>query len=490
MMGAIWRKEWIMPYESAWSIFEKFIYANVIERKELLKAMGNEHVKKIKGTHIGNRFRDLLTLNGFDAQNIHNYMKCNLHQITRDTIQKLLHPLSEENADIWFSKSLRWCNDCLQFGYHSLIHQFVLFNTCPFHCQPLINFCPKCHTEIPFLLSDISLSDAFTCKCGYVFADMSTRWEKWNSTLEILDPSIMGWIGEYDNTLKKDKWLYIPKYVDFQTLSNRVFTQQNNVYRLRPSDSTLNSDDNLLHDISKNNRQIFKSVDKYLRKKLLYKHKACIKRLQYMLKRDGENFLPICPCAYAYVFWKQSLLDLPQFYGTVNGLQKGRGSYKPDFHMVAPIFKEQLKQLFDKATKVPRIMEEPTKGAIKWILNTASAYLYLRFFSNWLEFAEEGARLEQAPRKDMFHKIVNSGIRFVFHYSEDPIEGSTIQFIDNKNSLLKEKISSIKCKKMRSMNRQMRSFTPIAVSMMSFDDRQLKKELQVYVDQYVAKLCL
>jgi len=89
-MNIVWRKEWIRPYESAWSILEKFRYANVVDRSTIIRAFGIEKVQKIKGSHIGDQFRDLLYLIGLDPSLTESYLSFDLHTHNDQTSSCLL----------------------------------------------------------------------------------------------------------------------------------------------------------------------------------------------------------------------------------------------------------------------------------------------------------------------------------------------------------------------------------------------------------------
>lgn len=66
-------------------------------------------------------------------------------------------------------------------------------------------------------------------------------------------------------------------------------------------------------------RDSYLVVEKNLRSRLLKGHKNCIERFQFMLKERGADFPPICPFAYAYVFWRKSLLQYEKFYSPPRG---------------------------------------------------------------------------------------------------------------------------------------------------------------------------
>lgn len=78
-MNVVWRKEWIYEYEyeSPWSVFEKMALVNLADRNEILQIFGSAHVKNIK-YYIGDKQRELLQLNGFHLERLHQTLDFNL----------------------------------------------------------------------------------------------------------------------------------------------------------------------------------------------------------------------------------------------------------------------------------------------------------------------------------------------------------------------------------------------------------------------------
>ncbi|MFF2890027.1 TniQ family protein [Paenibacillus sp. NPDC057967] len=188
-MNVVWRKEWIKPDESLWSILEKFAYVSCVERRDMLKMLGSNEVKKIKNTMIGDKRRELFQLSGFDSEQLNSLLGTHLYDHNKSIINVLIKPLHyyRKPDRTWFYVSLRWCPTCLDSGFHSWLHQFILVTCCPYHGSLLLDKCPCCNEGIPFLFSDKKLSDPFMCKCGYSLSDVyKTRWLKWNTNITVL----------------------------------------------------------------------------------------------------------------------------------------------------------------------------------------------------------------------------------------------------------------------------------------------------------------
>jgi hypothetical protein len=155
-VNIIWRKEWTQEYETPWSIFEKVSLANLAARNVILREFGSNDVKKLKST-IGNIWREFFTLEGFDEEILTYVLGFNLKYLNNQTINKIIGPLQKYHQwpDFWFRSHLRWCQHCLSTGFHSWLHQFILIDKCPYHEVAMIEECPNCSKQIPFLLSRV-----------------------------------------------------------------------------------------------------------------------------------------------------------------------------------------------------------------------------------------------------------------------------------------------------------------------------------------------
>ncbi|WP_240421191.1 TniQ family protein [Paenibacillus periandrae] len=150
-MVIVWRKQWVSPFESPWSIFEKIALANQVKRDEILHRMGSTDVKNIKNKKYGDNRRELFTLSGFDSEFVQNTLGYDLIGHNKSIIARLMQPVSyyRELQDSWFFNRLRWCQECIQVGQHSLLHQFKLIKRCPVHETILFDSCPSCLKQFP-----------------------------------------------------------------------------------------------------------------------------------------------------------------------------------------------------------------------------------------------------------------------------------------------------------------------------------------------------
>ncbi len=120
----IWKKEWVRPFESAFSVLLNFCKVNVISGTKAINIIYNACNK-----NPGNYY-DMLVPEWY-IEKMQMFIK--MHSPTRDTMLQY---------------KLYFCPECQKLGYHSVFHQ--LFNTkiCPFHNIPL----EPCRTENNYVM--------------------------------------------------------------------------------------------------------------------------------------------------------------------------------------------------------------------------------------------------------------------------------------------------------------------------------------------------
>ena len=65
--------------------------------------------------------------------------------------------------------TLRYCRSCLGVGFHSPIHQLLLFERCVWHDEPLQAACPSCGDPLRFAIQDPVFRVPYGCRCGHRF---------------------------------------------------------------------------------------------------------------------------------------------------------------------------------------------------------------------------------------------------------------------------------------------------------------------------------
>ncbi len=74
-----------------------------------------------------------------------------------------------------FHDGLRYCAECMRFGWHSILFQHRLVRTCPLHGCPLRTGCPNCQLPIVPTLSYVAVNPMCCGACG---ASLTCRFPK------------------------------------------------------------------------------------------------------------------------------------------------------------------------------------------------------------------------------------------------------------------------------------------------------------------------
>ncbi|MMZ43443.1 hypothetical protein D1872_49920 [compost metagenome] len=327
---------------------------------------------------IGDKRKELIQLRGFDSKKLEEYLGEDLVSLNKSAISTILKPVEYYRKPIrtWLPQTLKWCPKCITNGYHSWLHQFSLVHSCPIHQIDLLSSCPKCLNQIPFLISDFALNEPFTCKCGCKLADFGcTPWSKWNLEVDIADSSVSKWIEESGGD-DFNRLLFIPHISSIQhfTLEPRVkskyffgakvVSMEDNLYR-----------DEFDDEVYTENSRCFKAIDQYIRRKFIKKHLKCILMLQELRKNENEEFPPICPYAYAYVFWKKTLLRREHFY---NNLVISRR--KPGITVVTELIESIIDDYKTMLFAHTNLSTYDNKEMFHWVINRVTSELCLNYF--------------------------------------------------------------------------------------------------------------
>jgi hypothetical protein len=321
-----WNKKWINHFESPWSIFEKFKYANVVGSSDVLTIFTRDGCKSLKKIFWTNLDRDLLMLANIDDAKSKSILGLSLHENNKIMIVKILSPYFNVDFDNhhYFRDNLTFCMECIQLGFHSLFHQFRLVNQCPFHLIPLHHVCPKCKRTYQYALTDRNWSHAFCCKCGFKYLNSSnvsfTELWKWKD-LEITDQDLRYWLS------CRERFEY---FIDLRSISRNKSVRQNllsrpydigNKYvisykKQNPIISKYRKDEHnseLECEIVKTMRSVQKAIVRHIRRHVISKHKSCVFRLV-----RGFPDETTCPFAYAYVLWRQKIDNFKQYWQVDN----------------------------------------------------------------------------------------------------------------------------------------------------------------------------
>jgi hypothetical protein len=482
--------------ETPWSIFEKVCLANHVTRTEVLRTFGTEDVKKIKSPTIGDSRRELIQLSGFDPLLLEQTLEHDIVGQNKKVISNLLKPIHyyKNHITTWFPQTLRWCEQCMSRGYHSWLHQFFLNKCCPIHNSNLIEHCPACLKSIPFLISDKSLGDPFTCKCGHKIANsFDYQRTEWNYIFDITDDAVNNWIGEGETCWGNNhRLLFDPSAASTSMIRMHpaiTYRSQYKPEKLIPNEYlTREPYKELIRELYKENISNFRSIDNYIKNKLLCKHHNCIRILQFLKKEEEGDFYPICPYAYAYVFWRQTLLRSTHFYE-----QQYRLVNYGKLYFATKLLEPKIIDMKDRLMQHTNMDEKSNRNLIHWVINRYTIEYCMNFFYQWLHIARAGAEEISVPSWAEFRRMVDrSQPQIIYKHPFDVKANHEVEVVISPYKLNRF-IENMECvtntKKLKNEYKSLHSYTPMNMAMRMYDDpTDNNKELSRYVDWYVSRL--
>lgn len=150
-----WVENSIRPYESQWSILNKFFALNVVTSGTFAKEFFTHgHFNAIETSVLGDpisfdyhKFYSALGLKAKD------YKLCSLSYLKKGLVG------IEKN-------SLKYCPICIEFYYHSIFFQLEWLKTCPIHDIPLISKCLSCDATLSTRITPSIIRNPYCCaKC-------------------------------------------------------------------------------------------------------------------------------------------------------------------------------------------------------------------------------------------------------------------------------------------------------------------------------------
>lgn len=386
-------------------MFEKYIKLNSISKHDLLKHIGVQEIKELKNHSIGDKHRNMLTLDGIENSN-EGLFGIDLKIFNQQNISKITNRLSTpmfEQTKL-FRTNLTWCEDCMKYGYHSLLHQFELLKHCPFHLNPLKQACPHCHAKLPYSITDKGYSGSFLCECGFAISD--SHFENWRYTPTVVCKDTQSWLNE--SNFKSKILIFIPESI-FNVVDPLKLIVHTNRRILKTTEiyiKAFNNDQLHLNEMNKHisgnisvnynyssgffnrlfesTKNAFKGINSYLRKTVLESHMNCTDKV---CQKTNE------PCFYiwAYNHWLRSLFGSElnfrnvivfKDHGRLHEFSVTGIPYKNDLYKLYRAVLTSLHNDFlDKSIAV--------EAVIKWIIAGAAANYYLQGFYSWLDAAKQ-----------------------------------------------------------------------------------------------------
>jgi hypothetical protein len=462
----VWREQWVSPFESMWSIFEKFKFVNCASVRDIFELFGTDETKRIKSRIYGSVHRRCTYLSGLDNDSVTSVFLQPLIKINNQNVKKLVGQLPyEETHYSYIRDELYFCPLCIKKGFHSLFHQFCLMHECPYHKIPLQTGCPSCKVTIPFELTDSYTSEPFRCKCGYSFLDPTIQdilvpnWEQ-IPLKQIKSKEILKLLNMLPKQSERLKECHIPLYLDLEenpdllkyilsaitpTFSKGLKMARHNIVVSTPNIrnslgveekenkkfNTFFREVNYFDEIYNSSLKTIKSIDSHLKKTILINHKSCIKHSFEWYGGEDEDEFP-CLLALAYEHWIRFI------YGYENNIYVKQftsyRNYPAELEFASKLDDKYLTRLYEALSYYIGDLREESWAANKWIFNRVLSHLLISNFHNWIEVSRQ-AIMERTKYKSIPYKLNKFNFPFYiiiipknknnpleFHWWNEPFE--------------------------------------------------------------------
>ncbi|MDQ0914663.1 hypothetical protein [Paenibacillus sp. V4I5] len=380
-----WRNEWIHPFESMWSIFEKFKFANQVNSIEILCEFGTERVKNLKVLD-GSEIRNLYSMEGFDINLLTKAFTFNVIEHNTYSLETIVDVLKRKyfGYECFFHDTFVYCQICMSEGHHSLFHQFKLLRKCPFHMCELIYNCPNCKNKIRYMLLRDKELKPFMCICGHLLFRRSVGWiNLWSTKRIINDPLLLEWL----NHSNRGRRLYFYENKIWENIRGLEMCLEvlEKSYIAEESNRNLNTRINKVeYGWELNDKlyalviDVFKSIDRHIKKSLKSEHKYCLnKTRKYFYNRNVEKN---CECSVAYMTWRNTLLVADPKYWEYIHLGVRPTKFNHGFAIPFLMIHEQIDHFVDYWRMNKEIKTTKDVTALKWMIGRITGALLIAYW--------------------------------------------------------------------------------------------------------------
>ncbi|PFH91406.1 hypothetical protein [Bacillus sp. AFS088145] len=400
----VWNNNWIKEFESLWSILQKMNFANGAHQGEIFAILGkNESCDW--NPFLSFKKGNLINQLHFDKIKLQKYELTKLFQESKTFIKQMASSVGIAAHHVFENDVLRFCEKCLEFGYHSNLHQLRFVTNCPFHDKELIERCPVCFRRYAFNLTNPNLTKPYVCLCGHCYMDV-------NHSIKMFK------LFQKKLKVKETYMLDIKLITEDAFMSRVVFSEigtpqelKNHVHRVLQLKQTGSIGGGYVTSISiskqnqyaikkqinpylessetyNDQRAIYKSIARMLRNTVMKCHRGCVRNLS--LK---GSFSDVCHYAHAYVCWRKFIEGLNGYHNVQNGFtNKNRFATTPKSYY-SPLFEDALSSIVNQCEKaIRREIEEIGDGHFldierlsTSIRNRLFADLIINNFYHWVE---------------------------------------------------------------------------------------------------------
>lgn len=130
-----WRKEWVRPYESMFSILRNFCKVNVLNGRKALHLFGLRQTNNVSVFCPGLMMLSDSTTNLDCYQTLYSHLLPEWYLNQTSIFRKRG---TEEKESLQISNTIIYCPECMKENYHSLLHNVIGTKRCPFHKIKLV----------------------------------------------------------------------------------------------------------------------------------------------------------------------------------------------------------------------------------------------------------------------------------------------------------------------------------------------------------------
>lgn len=159
-----WRKEWVRPYESIFSILRNFCKVNTLNGRKALHLFGLRQTNNVSVFCPGLMMLSDSTAKPDCYQTLYDHLLPEWYLNQTFIFRKRG---TEEKEAVQINNTIMYCPECMKENYHSLLHNVIGAQICPFHKIKLVQ------TDLLYATSSL-------------YIDLRNKFEQWNVANSIL----------------------------------------------------------------------------------------------------------------------------------------------------------------------------------------------------------------------------------------------------------------------------------------------------------------
>lgn len=324
----------------------------------MLGLINNSTKLPIMSTTKGNLINQLQ----FDPEKLQKYYLDKPFLDSKAFIKEISLKLGISAHHVFEHDVLRFCEECLKHGYHSNFHQLRFMERCPIHESILLNRCPSCSRMFFYNLNNPSLKEPYKCACRYSLANfifIDNAYTNFKNQFEIID-SFKTKLTQIKNNPLVSNLVFlkqgdvsdreIGKHIDriFQFIfydkmitgnyTNINFTSLSAKKSLNKQE--LNNCFNIITESYKDQKAIYKSIARNIRKNHMHYHRSCIRKLTINM-----DHCDVCHHAEAYVCWRKFIEGLSDYSNVQNGRSKRLLYVRTPVTFYSPLFESYISSI-------------------------------------------------------------------------------------------------------------------------------------------------